>query len=282
MRLIRSVQQMAAFSLSLRRHGKSIGVVPTLGALHEGHLSLIRRAVEENEIVIVTIFVNPLQFGPGEDFARYPRNLRRDLGLIAATKATIAFAPTARSFYPDDFQTTLDVGKLTELWEGRFRPGHFKGVATVVAILFHLTCPTRAYFGQKDYQQVLVIKQMVKDLLLPISIRMLPTVRERDGLALSSRNQYLSPTERHQAAALFQALSVARRQIRSGQRNVARLLATMRAQIRTQSKARVDYVAIVDAQTLRAIPRIRGRVALLAAVWIGRTRLIDNLLVEVS
>ena len=256
MRVIRSAKEMAAVSRHLQREGRRIGVVPTMGCLHNGHLSLIRRAAAQNDVVIVTVFVNPLQFGPREDFRRYPITLRRDIRLARAAGAGIVFTPSTEEIYPRGFETRVEPGPLARRWEGRARPGHFRGVASVVAILFELTRPTTAYVGQKDYQQALVIQRLVRDLRLPLTVRVLPTVREPDGLAMSSRNAYLSASQRRQAAALFQALRAAR--------------------------ARIEYAALVDAKTLEPQHCLRGRVAILLAVWIGRTRLIDNLLVDVS
>ena len=281
MRIIRSAKRMAAVAQRLRQQGRRIGVVPTMGALHAGHGSLIRAAAAQNDVVIVTLFVNPLQFGPHEEFRRYPRTLRRDAALARAAGATILFAPGVEQVYPRGFQTTVRIGPLAARWEGHSRPGHFDGVATVVAILFELTQPAHAYFGQKDYQQSLMIERMIRDLHRPIRFHRLPTVREPDGLAMSSRNASLSPGERRQAAGLFRALTEAAGRIRAGERQAARLIDGMRRLISELPDARIDYVAIVEAQTLEPVWRLRGRVALLVAVWIGRTRLIDNLLVDV-
>ena len=280
-RLIRSARRMAAVSRRLAEQKRRIGVVPTMGALHDGHLSLIRRAASENDIVIVTVFVNPLQFGPQEDFTRYPRNLPRDVRLARQAGADIVFAPTMRQLYLPGFQTAVEVGALAARWEGERRPGHFRGVATVVTILFELTRPANTYFGRKDYQQALVIQRLVRDLCLPLRVHVLPTVREPDGLAMSSRNASLSLSERRQAAVLFRALRRARRQIRAGERRASVVLRAMRRLIAAQPEARVDYVAIADADSLEPLRRIRGRVVVLGAVLVGRTRLIDNLLVDV-
>ena len=282
MQLIRSATQMARLSQRLQRQGKRIGVVPTMGALHDGHGSLIRAAAAQNDVVIVTVFVNPLQFGPREDFRRYPRNLLRDMRLARAAGAQIIFAPAAPAIYPEGFQPRIEAGPLAARWEGRARPGHFRGVATVVTILFEITRPTHAYFGQKDYQQARIIQQLVRNLQLPVTVHVLPTLREPDGLAMSSRNAYLIASERAQAVAIFRALATAKTRIRAGERRSARLIAEMRRIIGQQPSARIDYLALVDAKTLEPQRRLHGRVAILAAVWIGRTRLIDNLLVDVS
>ncbi len=253
-----------------------------MGALHEGHFSLVRRAAAENDLVIVTVFVNPLQFGPREDFTRYPRNLPRDVRLAGSAGADIVFAPTLRGLYPQGFQAAVEVGPLARRWEGVVRPGHFRGVATVVAILFQLTRPTRAYVGQKDYQQALIIRRLVRDLQFPIAVHVLPTVREPDGLAMSSRNAYLTSSQRGQAGVLYRALCAARDRVRAGERRAGPILTAMRRLIHRAKAARIEYAAIVDAETLEPQERLGGRVAVLLAVWIGRTRLIDNLLVDVS
>ena len=282
MRLIRSARPMRAISHRLQQSRKRVGVVPTMGALHEGHLSLIRSAAAQNDVVIVTIFVNPLQFGPHEDVTRYPRSLRQDIRLARTAGADIIFAPTGKQIYPDGFQTSVEVGPLAQRWEGHSRPGHFRGVATVVTILFELTRPTVAYFGQKDCQQALVVQQLVRDVHLPLHIRVLPTVREPDGLAMSSRNAYLGASEREQARVLYRALCTARERIRAGERRAASLIEEMRHLISEAPSARIDYATIVDAKTLAPLWRLHGRIAVLLAVWIGRTRLIDNFLVDVS
>ena len=271
---------MTALAKRWARHGERIGLVPTMGALHAGHASLIRRAAAENDVVIVTIFVNPLQFGPREDVTRYPRTLRRDLALAESAGATAVFAPSVAEMYPAGFQTSVKVQALSSRWEGKSRPGHFEGVATVVTMLLALTQPTRAYFGQKDYQQSVIVRRIVRDLKLPVAIRVLPTIREPDGLAMSSRNAYLTPAQRTRASLLYETLRHARAQMGRGERRAAPLLREMRRRLQ-DAKMRVDYVAIVDPATLDPVARVRGSVALLVAAWVGRTRLIDNLLVDV-
>lgn len=280
-RVIRPPAAMAKAAAGWQRKRRSIGVVPTMGALHEGHLSLIRAARAENDVVVVTVFVNPLQFGPQEDLRRYPRPFARDVKLARAAGADVVFAPSAGQLYPDGFQTRVEVSEVTRRWEGASRPGHFRGVATVVALLFELTRPTRAYVGQKDYQQVLVIDRLIRDLRLPVALRMLPTVREDDGLAMSSRNASLSPTQRRQAAGLWRALDQARARIRTGERHAAPVLDQLRRAVSEIPGSRIDYVAVADARTLEPVWRLRGRVAVLLAVWLGTTRLIDNILVDV-
>ena len=272
---------MRALSQRLVLQRKRVGLVPTMGALHEGHCSLIRAAAAENDVVIVTVFVNPLQFGPGEDFKRYPRALRRDLGLARAAGADVVFAPSVQQLYPRGFQTAVEPGPLARRWEGGSRPGHFRGVATVVTILFELTQPASAYFGQKDYQQALIVQRLVRDLHLPPTIRVLPTVREPTGLAMSSRNAYLSAAKREQARVLYRALCAAQVRIRAGERRAEPIIDEMRRLISEIPGARIDYVALVDARTLEPQWRLRGRIAILVAAWVGGIRLIDNLLVDV-
>ncbi|PIQ83763.1 MAG: pantoate--beta-alanine ligase [Candidatus Omnitrophica bacterium CG11_big_fil_rev_8_21_14_0_20_63_9] len=281
MRVIRSAKRMAAVSERLQRQGRRIGFVPTMGALHEGHSSLIRAAAASSDVVIVSIFVNPMQFGPREDLARYPRPLQQDLRFARRAGADIAFVPSVQDIYPRGFATSVDPGWLARRWEGQARPGHFRGVATVVTILFELTRPTVAYFGQKDYQQVRVVQQLVRDLRLPVRIRLCPTVREPDGLAMSSRNVYLTPRQRHDALVLVRSLRAARALIRRGERRASSVQAAMRQMIRATAGARVEYAAAVDASTLEPVKRLRGRIALLVAARVGSTRLIDNLLVDV-
>jgi pantoate--beta-alanine ligase len=281
MKTLRSPRQMRRAAEAWRRQGLSIGVVPTMGALHAGHASLIARSAAENDRTVVTIFVNPLQFGPREDFRRYPRAFARDAALCRRAGAAAVFAPSAAGLYPPGFQTGVDPGPLARRWEGESRPGHFRGVATVVTILLNATAPDRAYFGQKDYQQARIIARLVEDLRLPVRVRVLPTVREPDGLAMSSRNAYLSPVQRRQALALIRGLRDGRAAIRAGARRGALVASIVRRGIARSGGAVVDYAAVVDAASLEPLSTLRGRVALLVAARVGRTRLIDNLLVDV-
>ena len=272
MRLARTVAELKA---ALPREG--VGFVPTMGYLHRGHLALVERARRENPFVVVSIFVNPLQFGPGEDYHRYPRDLKRDAALLEEAGADLLFAPGVEEMYPQGFATRVQVeGPLTALWEGEVRPGHFQGVATVVARLFLLVGPERAYFGEKDYQQLLVIRKMVRDLGFPLEVVGVPTVREEDGLALSSRNVYLSPETRKKASVLYRALLAMREAARSGG-GVAEALGAGEEVLKEVPEFRPDYLAIVHPETLlplsRFLPGARGLVA-------GRfpeARLIDNL-----
>lgn len=257
-----------------------LGLVPTMGYLHEGHLALVRRARVENPHVAVSIFVNPAQFGPREDLAQYPRDPERDLALLRAEGVDLVFMPEADEVYPLGFDTWVAVGGVTRRLEGRARPGHFRGVATVVCKLFNIVRPQRAYFGRKDAQQLRTITKMVRDLDLPVQIVPVETVREPDGLALSSRNVYLSADERRQALSLSAALYEARRLVALGERRAATLRARMRRLIAEQPAARIDYVSIADADTLEEL-RVIDRPALISlAVRIGRTRLIDNVVID--
>ncbi|MBI2884805.1 MAG: pantoate--beta-alanine ligase [Candidatus Omnitrophica bacterium] len=281
MRIIRSLGQMQSAALRARRAGKTIGFVPTMGALHDGHASLIRAARRDTDVVVVSIFVNPLQFGPREDYRRYPRTFQRDVAVAKRAGCDVLFAPTAAAMYPKNSRTVVVVTGLSEQLEGASRPGHFRGVATVVAKLFHLVQPTAAYVGQKDYQQSCLIRRMVDDLDVPVRVNVLPTVRERDGLAMSSRNAYLTPQQRREAPVLARALRAAARNIRRGERRASTVRAGIARALACAPHARVDRIDIVDAATLEPVARLRGRVALLAAIRLGGTRLIDNVLVAV-
>lgn len=260
-----------------RRSGQTIGFVPTMGALHEGHLSLVRAARRECDTVVVSIYVNPTQFGRGEDFDRYPRNLEADVRLLSDVGVDWVFAPTDEEMYPEGFDTWVQPGRIAQRWEHEFRPGHFRGVATVVLKLFCMVGPDRAYFGEKDYQQLLVIRRMVEDLNLPITICACPTVREPDGLAMSSRNAYLSPEHRRQARVLSQSLFHAAERVASGERSAEKLVAAMRTIIAEASDAVIDYAAVVDPNTLEPVSAVTAPVQALLAVRIGGVRLIDNL-----
>jgi len=276
MKLIRSLAQMHRWSALQRKKSQTIGFVPTMGALHEGHLSLIRRARRENDFVAVSIFVNPTQFGPHEDFKKYPRNLSRDASLCRKERVDVLFAPSAASVYPTGYTTYVTVEGLSEVLCGRSRPGHFRGVATVVNKLFNVVGPDRAYFGQKDAQQAVIIKKMVKDLNMPIAVKVLATVRGPDGLALSSRNAYLNAKERADALVLWEALCLAQRLVKKGIRDAAKIIVEMKRVISQKRNSRIDYVVIVDASTLLPIREIRRGSLAALAVRIGKTRLIDN------
>lgn len=257
----------------------SVGLVPTMGALHDGHLSLVRAARAQNGHVFVSIFVNPAQFGANEDFAAYPRDLERDLSLLREGGVDYVFTPAVHQIYPQDFETYVDVGPVAEPLEGAFRPGHFRGVATVLLKLFNVVQPDRAYFGRKDAQQLVVVRKLVRDLDLPVEIVPQPTVRELDGLAMSSRNAYLSLVERRAAIVPWQALSLAQELWTRGVRDANAIRSRMRELIEEEELARIDYVSIADPETLRELDRIQGPALVSLAVHIGRTRLIDSITV---
>jgi pantoate--beta-alanine ligase len=258
-----------------------VGVVPTMGALHEGHFSLVRRACDENDAVLVTIFVNPTQFNNPDDLTAYPRNLQRDTDLLCTLGVDVIFTPTPAMMYPPGYQTFIEVTDVTLRLEGEHRPGHFRGVATVVAKLFNLTQPTRAYFGQKDAQQVAVIRQMVTDLNFPLEMVVCPTVREADGLAMSSRNQNLTPAQRQAAPVLYRALQAAQQAFGDGEHGAQVLRDLMYDTLAAEPLAETDYISVADGLTLREFEQEISTPALLSmAVSIGKTRLIDNLVLE--
>jgi pantoate--beta-alanine ligase len=282
MEIINRVTRMVSVARELRAQGKTIGFVPTMGALHEGHLSLMAKARELSDKVVASVFVNPTQFGPHEDLARYPRDLARDAEQAFTKGVDYIFAPTPEEMYPNGFATYIMVEGLSERLEGASRPGHFRGVATVVAKLFNIVHPHFAFFGRKDAQQVIIIKRMVKDLATDVEIVVGPTVREEDGLALSSRNVYLSADERKAALVLRRALEKCRQMYNGGERDCGRLVTVMRAVIEAEPLARLDYVAITDTVSLEqitTIPHIRPTLVSLA-VYIGKTRLIDNIVLN--
>jgi pantoate--beta-alanine ligase len=280
MQIIGEPLQMQRVAEEARRAGKSIGCVPTMGALHEGHLSLIRRSRAENDLVVMTLFVNPIQFDRKDDLARYPRDPDRDARLAGEAGVDIIYSPGVDEMYPDGYATYVTMEGLADRWEGATRPGHFRGVATVCTKLFTACRPHRAYFGQKDYQQSLVVRRLVADLNLGFEIVVLPTVREADGLALSSRNVLLSAEERQQASVLSRSLSVAQAAVKRGERDAEKVRAGIEAQIRTAPLAVVDFVAVCDPDTLEALTRIAVRAVALVAARFGATRLIDNVLLE--
>ncbi len=280
--LVTDPEEMRRRADEAHKQGKRVGLVPTMGALHLGHLSLAIAAKNECDVVIVSDFVNPTQFAPGEDFEKYPRTLDADLDLLSKIETNYVFAPTPAAMYPRGFEAHVHVGGVSKILEGAFRPTHFDGVCTVVLKLFNITGADVAYFGQKDYQQVAVIRKMVADLNLPIQIDMRPIIRERDGLAMSSRNQYLSDDERKQALVLSKALDRAKELMDSGEREVAVIYEEMRKVIATAPSAKIDYLHIGDAATLQEMERVAGDVVVLEAVRIGATRLIDNYLRELK
>lgn len=258
----------------------SVGFVPTMGYLHEGHLSLVRKAREDNDVVVVSIFVNPTQFGENEDFNSYPRDLQRDLTLLQKVHTDIVFFPSPSEMYPDGFNSWVQVKQITERLEGICRPDHFQGVTTVVAKLFNIVEPDRAYFGQKDAQQALVIQKMVSDLNMNLDVIVLPTCRENDGLAMSSRNSYLSPDERQTATVLFRALTLARDLYEKGMRDAAFIRKELLALIDKEDSTHVEYISIADERTLEELNRITPPSLVSLAVRVGKTRLIDNIVLK--
>jgi pantoate--beta-alanine ligase len=278
MEIINRRQRMSSVARKLRREqDRTIGLVPTMGALHEGHLSLVREARRMCDKVIVSVFVNPTQFGPSEDFEHYPRDLTKDTALLTDYNVDYIFAPSAEEMYPKDFSTYVNVGGLSKLLEGETRPGHFRGVATVVAILLNTVRPDFAFFGQKDAQQAVIIKRMVRDLAFDTEIVVLPTVREDSGLAISSRNLYLTPEEQESASIIHRGLSKAKEAFKKGERHSSKLEEIVRATIESEPRVRVDYVSLVDAETLEKLDKVDDRPILLAvAAYVGKTRLIDN------
>jgi pantoate--beta-alanine ligase len=279
-KLVTTVAELREAVAAARRDGKRIGFVPTMGALHAGHLSLVRAAKAACDYVVASIYVNPIQFGPSEDFSKYPRTLAADLDLLADCATDIVFAPTNEEMYPQGFATSVEVGAVAEPLEGRCRPGHFRGVATVVLKFFNIVQPDVAFFGQKDYQQAAVLRRMTADLNLPLEVRMCPIVREADGLAMSSRNRYLSPAARQRALVLSKSLQAAAALVAAGERDAAAILARMHKIIETADDARIDYIALVDPDTLAPVVRIASRTLAVLAVKIENTRLIDNSLLE--
>ncbi len=278
MKIIRDIDEMHAASRAARMGGLSIGFVPTMGALHEGHLSLVRRARTQATLIVVSIFVNPLQFGPGEDFARYPRNLEADCALLEPEGVEVVFAPTTEQMYPPDANTVVYVEGLSERLDGRSRPGHFRGVSTVVAKLFHIVDPDCAVFGQKDAAQVAVLRRMVRDLNMPIDLVVAPIARDAEGLALSSRNAYLRPEERRQALVLYRALRRVEELAGAGETNSERLRSAALYVLADEPAAGLDYLEIVDPDTLLPVSSVAQGVLVAVAANFGSTRLIDNAL----
>lgn len=277
MKVLSGLDELRDARLSLQG---SVGFVPTMGYLHEGHLSLIRQARDECKSVVVSIFVNPTQFGPNEDLSKYPRDLERDLDLIRLLDVDLVWTPTPEIMYPKGFQTWVEVETLTKGLEGAMRPGHFKGVATVVAKLFNVVQPHKAYFGQKDAQQAAVIRRMTLDLNFPLEVLVRPTVREPDGLAMSSRNKYLGAEDRSAATVLFRALTAARDAYEKGEQDGGRLRIIMKEVLASEPRATVQYVSCAEYDTLEELDQVKGKALLSMAVLFGKTRLIDNVVLE--
>ena len=282
MEIARTIEAVKALVNRARREGKTIGFVPTMGALHKGHISLIKAALDRTDFVVVSIFVNPAQFGPGEDFESYPRNLNADLGICEEAGVDVVFVPSVNQIYPRQNLTWVNVEKLSEPLCGRARPGFFRGVATVCTKLFNIVQPDVAFFGQKDGQQAIVIKRMVEDLNMPLEIVVCPTVRETSGLAASSRNKYLNDDEKKDATLLYAALQDCRRMIDRHVRDSRTLKAEMQKVLSRSPAINVEYISIVDAQSLEELEHVKGKVMVAIAAQLGPARLIDNILVDVS
>ncbi|MHC4619715.1 MAG: pantoate--beta-alanine ligase [Planctomycetota bacterium] len=280
MQVVRTIESVRRLVKGARSEGRKTGLVPTMGALHMGHISLIEAAMGQCDFVVVSIFVNPTQFGPGEDFEKYPRPFEADLEICRKAGVDAVFAPTPKEVYGPENVTWVNVEKLTEPLCGRFRPGHFRGVTTVCAKLFNMVLPDIAFFGQKDAQQAVVIKRMVADLNMPLEIVVCPTVREPDGLAVSSRNKYLSEQQRKDAALIYKSLQGCRELIESGIRDAAQITAQMRKVLEQVPSIKIEYVSIVDSDTLQSLDRVSGRVLAAVAARIGPARLIDNIVID--
>ncbi|MGQ9677870.1 MAG: pantoate--beta-alanine ligase [bacterium] len=280
MKIVKTVKEMQRLAERLRQQGK-IGFVPTMGALHQGHLELVKVAQRRCDWVVVSIFVNPIQFGPKEDYRHYPRDFTQDHKLLRGLGVDVLFSPDVYEMYPEDYSTYVEVEGLTRYLCGKSRPGHFRGVATVVTKLFNIVNPHLAVFGQKDAQQAFVIKRMVQDLNFDIEILVVPTVRESNGLAMSSRNRYLTPEERRQSVVLYSALRLAEELIKRGEQNPQKVKRAMRRLIQRESIGKIDYVEIVDTTFLAPVKKIKGEVLVALAVYFGRARLIDNFLIRV-
>ena len=280
MQVVKTIQEVRAIVKAWRKEGLTVGLVPTMGYLHEGHQSLIRKSAEQNDRTVVSVFVNPIQFGPNEDLEAYPRDLNRDMQAVEEAGGNIIFNPEPSEMYPDHFTSFIDTTETTELLCGAVRPIHFRGVCTVVGKLFNIVCPDRAYFGQKDAQQLATIKRFVRDLDFDIEIVPCPIVREDDGLAKSSRNTYLSAEERQAALILSKSLKKGKETIENGERQAAAVINIIKENLQTEPLARIDYVEVVDFTNIQRVERIEGETLVAIAVYIGKTRLIDNFIIK--
>ncbi len=281
MRLVEKISDLKAIIRSNKKMGKTIGFVPTMGYLHEGHLSLVKTSVHDNDFTVMCIFVNPTQFGPNEDFEKYPRDMERDLRLAESAGVDVVFSPSVAEMYPESYKTYVEVEDITKVLCGLSRPVHFKGVTTVVNKLFNIVEPDKAYFGQKDAQQVIVIKKMVRDLNMNLEIITCPIVRESDGLAMSSRNVYLNKEERAEAVVLSKSLFEAKEMINKGEKSAEKIVEFIRGRIMLQKLADIDYVEVVSADSLERLDNLEGSILIALAVRFGKTRLIDNVILEV-
>ncbi len=276
MRIVKNINEMSSLSLRFKRQGLSIGFVPTMGYLHDGHISLIKKSKLENDITTISIFVNPLQFSPKEDLKKYPRDFKRDEKLARANGVDFLFYPSVKQIYPKVFLTSINVDGITRMMCGRSRPDHFQGVATIVSKLFNIVQPTTAYFGQKDFQQAIVIKKMIEDLNFKLKLKIMPVVREKDGLAMSSRNKNLKRNQRRDALILNQSLKLAKKLISDGESDPKKIISTIKNLINSKKTAKIDYVVCVDPTSLASVKSINKKILIALAVKIGNTRLIDN------
>ena len=276
MQLVHTIAEVREIVSSWRKEGLTVGLVPTMGYLHEGHQSLIKKSVKQNDRTVVSVFVNPIQFGPNEDLATYPRDINRDMEKVSEVGGDLIFNPEPSEMYPGHFTSFIDTTETTELLCGAVRPIHFRGVCTVVGKLFNIVCPNRAYFGQKDAQQLATIKRFARDLNFPIEIVACPIIREEDGLAKSSRNTYLSPEERKAALILSQSLKLGKKAIEEGEKSAKKIIDIITTNIKTEPLARIDYVEVVDFENIQRVDTIEGETLVAIAVYIGKTRLIDN------
>lgn len=279
MQVVKTISEVREIVSSWRKEGLSVGLVPTMGFLHEGHQSLIEKSVSQNDRTVVSVFVNPIQFGPNEDLEAYPRDLEHDKALVEKAGGNLIFHPEPSEMYPGHFTSFIDTTETTELLCGAVRPIHFRGVCTVVGKLFNIVCPDRAYFGQKDAQQLATIRRFVRDLNFPVEIIPCPIIREEDGLAKSSRNTYLSPEERQAALILSKSLRLGREAIENGEDNPQRVINIIKENLSTEPLARIDYVEIVDFENIQRVEKIEGETLVAIAVYIGKTRLIDNFII---
>ena len=280
MKLVDSISRMSTFAKMLKKEGKSIGFVPTMGYLHNGHMSLVNAAKKHTDVVVMSIFVNPIQFGPKEDFERYPRDLKRDEQLASEAGVDVIFYPSAKEMYPEGYATFVNVERLTDGLCGASRPGHFRGVTTVVVKLFGIVKPDVAYFGQKDAQQAAVIRKMAQDLNMGVEVKIMPIVREKDGLAMSSRNTYLSELERKDALGLYQSLKKAESLVTGGETDAKRIIKIMKEAIAARPAVKIEYISIVDAKELVELETITKEALIAVAARVGKTRLIDNIIVK--
>jgi pantoate--beta-alanine ligase len=280
MKVVKTIQEVRAQVQAWRKEGLTVGLVPTMGYLHEGHQSLIRKSVSENDRTVVSVFVNPIQFGPNEDLEAYPRDLNRDMKAVEEAGGDLIFHPEPSEMYPGHFTSFIDTTETTELLCGAVRPIHFRGVCTVVGKLFNIVLPDKAYFGQKDAQQLATIRRFVRDLNFPVEIVACPIVREEDGLAKSSRNTYLNPQERQAALILSKSLKLGKAAIEQGERSAQRIIDIIRQNLQTEPLARIDYVEVVDFENIQRVETIQGETLVAIAVYIGKTRLIDNFIIK--